>query len=112
MRKGCHARVTRITANCSLCFILRYSLVRSVVRWVFDIYIYVYVYNMYTNLYVYLYTCLPMGIHPYNNLYLRSLCIKLVQVLNTNSLLNTNVIVSEDKSAENCIFIECVYTDV
>ena len=38
-----------------------------------NIYIYVcmYVYNMYTNLYVYLYTCLPMGIHPYNNLYLR-----------------------------------------
>lgn len=28
MRKGCHARVTRITTNCSLCFILRYSLVR------------------------------------------------------------------------------------
>lgn len=44
MRKGCHARVTRITANCSLCFILRYSLVRSVVRWVFDIYIYMCMY--------------------------------------------------------------------
>lgn len=63
---------------------------------------------MYTNLYVYLYRCFPMGIHSYNNLYLRtrSLCTKLVQV----SLLNTNVIVSKDKSVENfyqmyrCIF--------
>lgn len=35
MRKGCHARVTRITANCSLCFILRYSLVRPL--GVFDV---------------------------------------------------------------------------
>lgn len=92
MRKGCHARVTWITANCSLCFILCYSLVRFTVP---------VGYSIYTDLYSYLYkwTHLPMGIYLSIQQFvfarMCSLCIT-CSLYKLVATVNTNVIASED----------------